>query len=84
MAIPNNSVTRAQLAIIITLIFIIWPRLLTPTVGVDNCHRMAIATDSLSMNRRLPPQASPSHKEAGLACTTPLPRSRTNNSDCGM
>ena len=26
-----------------------WPRLLTPTVGVDNRHRVAIATDSLSI-----------------------------------
>ena len=57
---------------------IIRPRLLIPTVGVDNRHRMAIATNSLSIkatNKLLPPtrppQASPAHKEEleDLACS---------------
>ena len=47
---------------------------MTPTVGVDNRHRMATATDSLSIkatNKLLPPtrspEASPAHKEESLA-----------------
>ena len=40
---------------------LIRPRLLTPTVGVSNRHKVAIATDSLSIratNKLLPPTRS--------------------------
>ena len=55
---------------------LIRPRLLTPTISVDNRHRMAIATDSLSIkatNKLLPltcprKPAPPTKRRALLVC----------------